>query len=141
MKNANGSLTTSTYDEADQLSTNQDSGGTTTYTFDANGNQQVALDPAGDRTTWTWDFDNQNTLVQIPDNTIVEMTYNADNRRVKKVGNKKQNFVWDVLSDNVLMDKRMVTRSRRVEGGFIRRKTLTVVSAKETRNRLEPGTS
>ena len=40
MKNASGSLTTYTYDVANQLETSRDATGVTTYTFDANGNQQ-----------------------------------------------------------------------------------------------------
>jgi hypothetical protein len=29
-----------------------------TYTFDANGNQQIVRNPDGTRTTTTWDFEN-----------------------------------------------------------------------------------
>ncbi len=56
----------------------------TTYTFDANGNQQVVEAPSGGKTTTTWDYENQPTLVQKPDNSRVTAVYNTDNRRIRK---------------------------------------------------------
>jgi len=56
----------------------------TTYTYDANGNQQIVEEPSGARTTHTWDYENQPTLVELSTGSRVTMTYNADNRRVSK---------------------------------------------------------
>jgi YD repeat-containing protein len=66
------------------LQTSRDTSGVTTYTFDANGNQQVVEAPGGGRTTYTWDYENETTLVQLPTGARVTMAYNADNRRVWK---------------------------------------------------------
>jgi YD repeat-containing protein len=52
---------TSTYDAANRLNTATDAGGTTTYTFDADGNQVATEEPSGDVTTNTWDVQNQLT--------------------------------------------------------------------------------
>jgi YD repeat-containing protein len=72
------------YDAANQLKTSKAAGGTTTYTFDSNGNQQVVREPGGNRTTYTWDYENQNRLVRLPDGSRVTMSYNADFRRTRK---------------------------------------------------------
>jgi len=58
--------------------------GRATYTFDANGNQQIVREPAGARTTTTWNYENQPTLFRMPDGSRVTMTYNANNRRVDR---------------------------------------------------------
>ena len=58
--------------------------GRTTYTFDADGNQQIVEEPNGDRTTTTWYFENQPSLYRNPDGSRVTMAYHADNRRVSK---------------------------------------------------------
>jgi YD repeat-containing protein len=78
-------LTTYTYDAANQFQTSRDASGVTTYSFDANGNQQIVEAPGGGRTTYTWDYENQTTLIQLPTGARVTMAYNADNRRVRKV--------------------------------------------------------
>ena len=75
------SVDTYVYDGADQLSSVN--GVKSIYTFDQNGNQHI-LDSEGEITTWSWDFENQNTLVELPDGTRVTMAYNANNRRVRK---------------------------------------------------------
>lgn len=53
VKNESGSITTSTFDVANQLATNLSDAGVTTYTFDADGNQVLTIAPNGDRTTTT----------------------------------------------------------------------------------------
>jgi YD repeat-containing protein len=76
-------LTTSTFDAADQLQTAKDSSGTTTFTFDASGNQQIENAPGG-VTTHTWNYENQRTLIVKPSGERVTMAFNADFRRVRK---------------------------------------------------------
>ena len=82
-KNALGSLTTSTYDAADQLQTAKDSSGTTTFTFDASGNQQIENAPGG-ITTHSWNYENQRIGIVQPSGSRVTMAYNADFFRVRK---------------------------------------------------------
>jgi YD repeat-containing protein len=84
VKNEDGAITTSTYDAANQLETSVDSTGTTNYTFDAAGNQQVIESPDGTRTTYTWSYENQPTQVENGSGVIQAAQYNADNRRVRK---------------------------------------------------------
>ena len=85
VKNVDGSITTSTFDGADQLINSRDSTGLTTYSYDANGNQSLAVSPAGERSTSTWGYENQVELVKLPSGQVVTTTYNADNRRVSKL--------------------------------------------------------
>ncbi|MBL8849284.1 MAG: hypothetical protein JNG89_06350, partial [Planctomycetaceae bacterium] len=40
----------------------QDVSGRTTFTFDADGNQQLVREPSGNRTTYSWDYENRMTL-------------------------------------------------------------------------------
>ena len=68
----------------DQLHTSHDASGVTTFTFDANGNQQIVEAADGSRTTYTWDYENQTTLIELPTGQRVTMAYNADNRRAWK---------------------------------------------------------
>lgn len=84
LKNEDSSRTTYSYDAANQLETGVAAAGTTTYSFDADGNQQLVIEPNGDRTTIAWDYENQPTLYRLPDANRVTMSYNADNRRVRK---------------------------------------------------------
>lgn len=105
VKILDGSRTTATYDASDQVTNSKDSTGITTYSFDANGNLSLAISPAGDRTTRIWGYENQVVLVELPRDQVVTASYNADNRRVQKLnqaGTKK--FIWDELSDNVLLE-------------------------------------
>ena len=83
-KTADGARTTTVYDAANQISYSEGSIGKTTYAFDADGNQQIVEEPNGDRTTTIWDYENQSTLYQLPSGALVTMSYNADNRRVRK---------------------------------------------------------
>jgi YD repeat-containing protein len=85
VKNADGSITTSTFDGADQLIDSVDSTGTTSYSFDDNGNLSLAVSPTGERTTRTWGYENQVELVRLPNGQLVTASYNADNRRVQKL--------------------------------------------------------
>jgi len=78
-------LTTSVYDVANQTETSADASGVTTYTFDADGNQQIVQKPGGALTTAVWDYENQNTLIELPDGSLVTMIYNADNRRIERL--------------------------------------------------------
>ena len=83
VKNADSARTTSVYDAANQSKTSKAVGGTTTYTFDADGNQQIVEEPGGGRTTTTCNYENQPTLTVKPDASRITTTYNADNRRVQ----------------------------------------------------------
>ena len=84
VKNADGPLTTSTYDVANQTQISQVAAGISTYTFDANGNERIVEQSDGKRTTRTWDYKNQNTRIELPNGSLVTMIYNADNRRVDR---------------------------------------------------------
>jgi YD repeat-containing protein len=84
--NEAGQRTTSAYDAANQLKFADDASGRSTYTFDADGNQQIVLAPNGDLTTYAWDYENQLLLVQESDGSRATMSYNADFRRVQKLG-------------------------------------------------------
>ena len=96
LKNADGTRTTFTYDAANQLDTSIDPTGTTTYTFDPNGNQQLVVAPNGDRTTNTWDYENKNTKVELPAGVINTLTYNADGLRVTVENSAgTSNILWD----------------------------------------------
>ena len=96
VKEADGVLTTSMYDAANQFQTSQDTSGTTTYTFDADGNQQVVEEPSGTLTTNTWDFENRNIKVEIPSGTVNTFTFNPDAQRVQKQDSSgTSKFVWD----------------------------------------------
>ena len=61
-----GVTTTYTCDAANQLTSYQDNTGTTSQSFDANGNQRVTTTPAGSRTTYSWDFENRPTQWRCP---------------------------------------------------------------------------
>ncbi len=96
LKNHDGARTTSAYDAANQLIYSEDASGRTTYTFDADGNQEVVEQPSGDRTTYAWDYENRMTSAQLPSGVRNTMAYEPDGLRVKleeSTGTKK--FVWD----------------------------------------------
>ena len=52
---------------------------TTTFTFDAVGNQQIEQALSG-ATTNVWDYENQRTAVLLPSGARETITYNADLR-------------------------------------------------------------
>jgi len=63
VKEVDGALTTSTFDAANQTMISHDASGVTTFTFDADGNQQIVQKPTGSLTTNVWDYENQRTRV------------------------------------------------------------------------------
>jgi YD repeat-containing protein len=83
LKNIDGTRTTYNYDPANQLKYGQTATGRTTYVYDPNGNQQIEIPAAGNRTTTTWNYENQPTQYRLPSGGRVTMQYNGDNRRVK----------------------------------------------------------
>ena len=96
VKSADGGLTTSTYDIANQLQTSEDCDGVTTYTFDPAGNQHLVEAPSGALTTNTWDDENRRVLVELPSGQRVTSAYNAGGLRIRKessAGDTK--FIWD----------------------------------------------
>jgi RHS repeat-associated protein len=98
-----GVRTTFTYDPANQLKTFKDNTGTTTLSWDNNGNQAGQIAPSGGRTTFTWDFENRSTQALLPLGLPNTMTYDADGRRVKKVdASGTAKAVWD--DQNILLE-------------------------------------
>lgn len=83
LKNIDGTRTTYNYDVANQLKYGQTATGRTTYVYDPNGNQQIEIPAAGNRTTTTWNYENQPTVYRLASGGRVTMQYNGDNRRVK----------------------------------------------------------
>ena len=61
-KTVDGTETTYAYDNANQLKYGEVGGSRTTYVFDDNGNQQIEIPAARNRTTTTWDYENQPTV-------------------------------------------------------------------------------
>ncbi len=96
LKNLDGQRTTSSYDDANQLRWSQDASGRTTYTFDADGNQQVVLSPSGDRVTNLWDYENKLIGVQHPTGSRETMAYDPDGKRVMlEETASTTKYVWD----------------------------------------------
>lgn len=70
--------------------------GTTTYAFDADGNQELVVAPDGTRTTTTWDYENKPTLTQLSAGIRNTFTYNADGLRTEKQDSEGiTRFLWD----------------------------------------------
>ena len=67
------------YDDANQINDSVVAAGRTTYTFNANGNQPIVLEPDGDSSTTMWDYENRPTLYELPSTELVTLTDNADN--------------------------------------------------------------
>ncbi len=75
----------------------------TTFVYDADGNQVSSEVPAGDVTTNTWDVRNQLTQVELPSLTVLTYTYDADDRRVSRDdGVDEQRYVHD--GRNILIE-------------------------------------
>jgi RHS repeat-associated protein len=91
-----GVLTTYTVDAANQLLNFKDNTGTTTMTWDNNGNQLTQTTPSGARTTFGWDFENRVSRILLAAGVPNTMMYNGDGTRVQKqdsTGTAK--FIWD----------------------------------------------
>jgi RHS repeat-associated protein len=65
--------------------------GSTSYTYDNNGNTITKTDGTG-TTTYTWDFDNRLTSVHPPNQITVTFKYDPFGRRIQKAGSV---FVYD----------------------------------------------
>ncbi|MFO1007750.1 MAG: hypothetical protein U0929_17435 [Planctomycetaceae bacterium] len=95
LKNEDGARTTLVYDAANQLSSSADVGGTTSYTYDANGNQHLTVAPGGLRTTQIWDYENRLVKTLQPGGGVFTMAYDADGLRVRKeTPSETKLFVW-----------------------------------------------
>jgi RHS repeat-associated protein len=93
-QNAAGTLTTSTYDVANQLTTAVTSNNVTTFIYDANGNQTIE-NANGALTTYTWDAENR--MAGADDGTSTEFFTYAGNgqRRRKSTSSGDINYLWD----------------------------------------------
>ena len=72
------------YDAVNRVEHVKDSSGTSTFTFDADGNQELVEHPGGTVTTNTWDYENRLIRVQLPSGARVTAAYDADGVRVSK---------------------------------------------------------
>jgi YD repeat-containing protein len=99
LKLDNSIRTTYAYDAANQLQQYLDNNGTTTFVFDASGNQRLQQAPSGGGTTTnTFDFENRLATVALPTGIRNTFAYNADNLRIHRQdssGTLKE--VWDGL--------------------------------------------
>ena len=94
--NATGETTSYTYDAANQLETAVDASGATTYSYDMAGNLLTTETPASEITTNTWDDENRRTKVELPSSEVVTSTYNGDGLRVKREDSSvTKKFIWD----------------------------------------------
>jgi len=76
---------------------------TTTFTYDADGNQTSKVEPGG-TTTYQYDYENRLKRVTLPSGPTNEMTYNGDGRRVQKVESAGTiKFLYDV--DRVIQER------------------------------------
>ncbi len=96
-EDADGAVTTSTYNAANELLVKLDSiGDRTTYTYDNAGNQRSKEEPSGDLTTNTWNAENELTQVELPTGTVVTYTYNSDLLRVGREEDiDNVGYLWD----------------------------------------------
>ncbi|QDU05679.1 tRNA3(Ser)-specific nuclease WapA precursor [Gimesia chilikensis] len=83
LKNENGSVTTCSYDIANQLTASDAPVGRTTYLYDFNGNQLVSEFPSGDRNTITWNYDNKIMGLETLSGSRITNTYEPDGLRIK----------------------------------------------------------
>ncbi len=94
--NEDATRTTTVFDAANQIEYSQATAGRTTYTFDADGNQQIMALPSADRITNTWDYENRLTTVALPNATRVTNTYHPDNLRVSSDdGTSSKTWLWN----------------------------------------------
>lgn len=95
--------TVSLYDAANELVTAKDNTGTTTYAYDANGNQRTKKVPAGGVTTNTWDYENRLTRVLLASGARNTFSYDAIGKRTRNDDSSgTSKFVWDV--ENILLE-------------------------------------
>ncbi len=104
--NAQGAITTATYDDQDRLLTLTQGPTTTTYTYTDNGELLTKTDPSG---TTTYDYDQLGNLraVTPPSGPVIEYIIDSRNRRTgKKVGGvlQKQWIYTDQLNPVAELD-------------------------------------
>lgn len=105
------------YDDANRLLTD----GTSTYTYDANGNLASKTGPE-DTTTYTWDAQNQLQTIASPDGATVEFLYDfAGNLIQKRVTGSDS----DLTERYILDDLTNIAQIQRSSGG-----NLTVLSGR-----------
>ena len=103
LKNEDSSRTTFTFDVANQLQTACDTSGTTSFTFDANGNQLVTVTPTLSRTTNAWDYENLTTTVELGSGITATYSWDADGHRVAKEGDGVETkIIWD--EENIIQE-------------------------------------
>src|SRR3989442_5123698 len=96
-----GSTTAYTYGSFNRLS----SAGSTTYTYDANGNMITKND--GFSWTFTYDYDNRLVKVVRAGTTVLQNVYDGDGKRVEKTEGDSTVFIYQGL--NVLLEKDLNT--------------------------------
>src|SRR3989442_10130872 len=96
-----GSTTAYTYGSFNRLS----SAGSTTYTYDANGNMITKND--GFSWTFTYDYDNRLVKVVRAGTTVLQNVYDGDGKRVEKTEGDSTVFAY--LGLNVLFEKDLNT--------------------------------
>lgn len=97
----------------------------TKYAYDASGNLETHVAPAGALTTNTWDAENRLTLVEAPSSVVNTMTYNAAGLRAQKedsAGTSK--FIWDgqkilLETDSADTTQELVKQSKKLADGDI----------------------
>ena len=94
--NEDGTRTTTSYDAASQIDVSEAAAGRTTYTFDADGNQQIVEQPSSDRTTNVWDYENRLTNTVLPNAARCTLSYQPDNLRVTSDdGTSSKTWLWE----------------------------------------------
>ncbi len=101
MKMVQGSTTTYAYGSFNRLS----SAGSTTYTYDANGNMLTKND--GFSWAFTYDYDNRLTKVVRAGSTVLQNAYDGDGKRIKKTEGNPIVSTYQGL--NVLYEKDLTT--------------------------------
>ncbi len=94
-RNEDPNLVTYTYDEANQLTVEENPSARITYSYDANGNTEV-INGAGNLTTYSWNIENRMTVAQLPAGGRTTATYDGDGKRrsCNDSGGLK-NILWD----------------------------------------------
>jgi RHS repeat-associated protein len=93
----NGSVTTYTYNAANQITGSLSATAETVFFFDANGNMTHKWEPSG-VTQYTWDFENRLRQVASPSG-VTNFGYNADGIRVfKESGGIRTDYLIDTVA-------------------------------------------